>query len=293
MKVALIDADSIIHIVAYSYVVPNESVAFLDTEEDKEAARLEMYNSMNSEAVLAHIDSFLNDIIVQTESTHYLGFLGAREGSNTFRHKAAKTKPYKGQRGKTPHWTKYWKPIMVEHMMNKWGFIELFNIEADDAVAMCATHFKTGGIDYCVCSPDKDLKQIPGKIYDYKKQEHHFITDEDSIRILYSQCLVGDSTDNIGGCPKVGEKSPHLQFPGCNTPEDFHRYTYNVFKEKGVPELMEEMLMLVYMLRVPDGVDIYEIPKPIEYIPIGDKTDEFSQDAEIDDITFEPPTFSQ
>ena len=290
--IALIDADSIIHIVAYHYAVSKESVDFLDSAEEKEIARTELYNSMNKEAVLAHVDSFINDIIVKTESDSYLGFLGAREGSNTFRHKLAKTKPYKGQRGKTPHWTKYWKPIMIQHMIDKWKFIELFHIESDDAVAMCAAKFKEDGLEYCVCSPDKDLKQIPGKIYDYKKQEFCFITEEEAVRNLYSQCLVGDSTDNIGGCPRVGEKSPHLQFPGCVTPEDFHKYTYNVFKEKNVPELMQEMLSLVYMLRVPDGVDIKEIPTPIEYIPLGDKTEDFSQNS-VEEIKFEPPTFSQ
>lgn len=102
-----------------------------------------------------------------------------------------------------------------------------------------------------------------------------------------------DSTDNIGGCPKVGKKSKHLEFPGCETISDFHEYTFKVFTEKGVPEMMKEQLMLVYMLRMPDGIDIKEIPTPLDRPIFGDPTESFGQEDEIEEIKFEPPTFSQ
>ena len=131
-------------------------------EESKEAAILALYETKDTKAVLDHIDSFVNDILNKTDSTHYIGFLGNRNGSNTFRHKLAVTKPYKGQRAKTPHWVKYWKPIIVEHLVSVWKFIELTEIEADDGCSICANHFRKNSIDYIVCSPDKDLKQIVG-----------------------------------------------------------------------------------------------------------------------------------
>ena len=100
MKIALIDADSIIHIVSYHNAIPTDMLSMLDDsdEESKEAAILALYETKDTKAVLDHIDSFVNDILNKTDSTHYIGFLGNRNGSNTYRHKLAVTKPYKGQR---------------------------------------------------------------------------------------------------------------------------------------------------------------------------------------------------
>lgn len=287
MRVSLIDADSIVHIVAYNYCVPKAQVASMtelygkDTEEYA-AVLKEVYESMNKEAVMAHIDSFISDIIDKTEGTHYLGFLGHRDSPKTFRHRGAVTKPYKGNRGPSSHWVKFWKPHMMEHMVTKWGFMELKNIEADDAVAMCAVAYE-GSV---ICSPDKDLRQVPGAYYDYKKQEHGFVEPFDALKFLYKQILVGDSTDNITGCKGVGAKSPHLEFPGCFTQKQLHEYACKVYQDKKCLGIMAEQIMLVFMLRKPDGVDIKEIPQPIERKFLGDKTNEFVQEDNNEPLLF-------
>lgn len=291
MKTALIDADSIIHIVAYHNAVSEATLEMFEDVtdlEEKEEIIMQMYGQMDKEPVFAHVDQFINDIILSAGCDHYLGFLGTRTGSNTFRHKLAKTKPYKGNRKSSPHWTKFWKPLLIGHMVDKWKFIELSNIEADDAVIMCAAAME----DTVICSPDKDLKQIEGNFYDYKKCEHSSVTKEEAIKNLYTQTLVGDSVDNVGGAPRVGRKSKFLEFPDCKTPEDFHKYTFEIFKLRGVPEMMEEQLALVYMLRKPDGIDITEIPTPLPNLVLGDKTEEIVQEEEAP-IKFEPPTFTQ
>ena len=46
------------------------------------------------------------------------------------------------------------------------------NIEADDAMGIYATMHA----DNVICSPDKDMRQIPGKLYDLK--EVTLITEE-------------------------------------------------------------------------------------------------------------------
>lgn len=283
MKVSLIDADSIIHIVSYHNAVPSSMIEMISSEdqETKDKVIQEFYESKDPKPVLDHVDSFIADIIHKTESTHYLGFVGSRAGSDTFRHKLAVTKPYKGQRSKLPHWTKYWKPIIIKHMVEKWKFIEVNNIEADDACAMCATHFLMNNIDYIVCSPDKDLKQIEGNHYDYKKMEFAYVNKIQALQILYKQILVGDSTDNISGCPKVGEKSPFLgQIDELETLQDMHKLVKEVFESKKVPHMFKEQLDLVYMLRMPDGIDLKEIPIPVEYKDLGDTDTEFKQEKE-------------
>ena len=295
MKVSLIDADSIIHIVSYHNAVPSNVVDMITSEDPETKAKTiqDFYETKDSKPVLDHVDSFIADIIHSTESTHYLGFVGSREGSNTFRHKLAVTKPYKGQRVGTPHWTKYWKPIIIKHMVDNWNFIEVNNIEADDACSMCATHFLMKNIDYVVCSPDKDLKQIEGKHYDYKRLEHDYVSKTQALQILYKQILVGDSTDNISGCPKVGVKSPYLkEIDELETLEEIHKFTKGVFEYKKASHLFKEQLDLVYMLRVPDGIDLKEIPNPIEYKDLGNRDTEFKQDVELPPIQ-ENTSFNQ
>ncbi len=263
MRTALIDADSIIHIVAPKYKVGQDHIELLKettTEEVLQQLIADMYKAMNVETVTAHVDQFIHSILSASKATHYLGFVGNRNGSETFRHKMETTKPYKGNRKSSTHCVKHWKPIIVEHMVSKWGFMEVSNIEADDACTICANHIP-GSV---ICSPDKDLRQIAGDFYDYKSLEHTSVTAHEALTNLYKQCLTGDTTDNIPGCTKVGAKSPFLQFPDCETLEDFHNYTFEVYKKKGVPEMMQEQLTLVFMLRHPDGVDIKEIPTPIQ-----------------------------
>lgn len=294
MKVALIDADSIIHIVAYHYAAPNSFLELLvdDSKEEVELAIQSYYENVPKEPILEHVDSFVLDILSKTNSTHYLGFLGARQGSNTFRHSLAVTKPYKGQRGKLPHWTKYWKPILIEHLVNKWKFIELFNIEADDACSILAHHYLKSDVDYVVCSPDKDLRQIPGNNYDYKKLESEYINVKDSLVNLYTQCLVGDSVDNISGCPKVGKKSPLLNnLKDFDNEEEMCSFVESVFEIKNASDIFQEQLSLVKMLREVDNVDFKDIPEPIEIYNELNSVEEITQEDEIDLPPI--PTFNQ
>ena len=71
-------------------------------------------------------------------------------------------------------------------------------LEADDALGIYATR-NPGAI---VVSPDKDLRQIPGLLYDYK--ETVTITPEEGAKWHLIQTLAGDATDGYGGCPSYG-----------------------------------------------------------------------------------------
>lgn len=91
--------------------------------------------------------------------------------------------------------------------LKQWGMdtypsIMLPNLEADDALGIMATNgsFK----DFVLISPDKDMAQIPCRIYDLK--EEYTQTPGAAERLLYKQCLTGDSTDGYKGCQGVGPK---------------------------------------------------------------------------------------
>lgn len=86
--------------------------------------------------------------------------------------------------------------------MEKYPSRVLPALEADDALGIAATsgEFK----NFVVVSPDKDLQQIPCRIYNLKDEFTQ--SPEAAERKLYEQALTGDSTDGYGGCPTVGPK---------------------------------------------------------------------------------------
>ena len=106
---------------------------------------------------------------------------------------------YKGNRTKR-------KPCGYLKLKN-WG-LEAYpslikpTLEADDALGIVATN---GSVEnFVLVSPDKDMGQIACRIYDLK--EEYTQTPEAAERLLYKQCLTGDSTDGYKGCSGVGPK---------------------------------------------------------------------------------------
>ena len=61
--------------------------------------------------------------------------------------------------------------------------------------------FEPGNI---IVSPDKDMRQIPGKLYNL--EETITITEEEGMRWHLIQTLAGDQTDGYGGVPGIGVK---------------------------------------------------------------------------------------
>lgn len=86
--------------------------------------------------------------------------------------------------------------------METWPSVMKPGLEADDVLGILATK---GDIDnFVVVSPDKDLQQIPCRIYNLKEE---FTQDSDSAYLkLWEQCLTGDSTDGYGGAKGIGPK---------------------------------------------------------------------------------------
>ena len=73
-------------------------------------------------------------------------------------------------------------------------------LEADDAMGIYATQYP-GNI---IISPDKDMKQIPGELYNL--DEGFTITKDEGARWHLIQTLAGDQTDGYPGVPGIGVK---------------------------------------------------------------------------------------
>tara|TARA_B100001094_G_scaffold40788_1_gene35449 strand:- start:2141 stop:2866 length:726 start_codon:yes stop_codon:yes gene_type:complete len=89
---------------------------------------------------------------------------------------------------------------VITELGKRYELIRLPELEADDAMGIYATEHP-GNI---IVSPDKDMRQIPGKLYDMK--ETVTIDPEDGRRWHLIQSLAGDQTDGYGGCPGIGVK---------------------------------------------------------------------------------------
>ncbi|RZO22155.1 MAG: DNA polymerase I [Candidatus Thioglobus sp.] len=90
------------------------------------------------------------------------------------------------------------------------------DVEADDVIGTLAKAAPSAGMDAFIVSGDKDLAQLVGPgvvmcdsmknvVYDEKGVEEKFGVPPD--RIIDFLALVGDTSDNIPGVPKVGPKT--------------------------------------------------------------------------------------
>ena len=79
-------------------------------------------------------------------------------------------------------------------------------LEADDSMGIYATKFP-GNI---IASPDKDMRQIPGTLYNF--DETFTITPEGGAAWHLIQSISGDQTDGYGGVPGIGIKRAESLF---------------------------------------------------------------------------------
>jgi len=106
-------------------------------------------------------------------------------------------KSYKGHRNRK-------KPCGYKRVINalkeNYKVIIKPTLEADDAMGIYATKFPGN----CIVSPDKDMRQIPGKLYNF--DEVFTVSKEDGAKWHLVQALAGDQTDGYGGVPGIGVK---------------------------------------------------------------------------------------
>ena len=89
----------------------------------------------------------------------------------------------------------------VIHALEKeYEVVQIRTLEADDALGIYATSYP-GNV---ICSPDKDMKQIPGQLYDMS--DLTTVEPADGAKWHLIQTLAGDQTDGYAGVPGIGVK---------------------------------------------------------------------------------------
>lgn len=87
------------------------------------------------------------------------------------------------------------------YLVERYGGLVTIGYEADDALAMSGT---VHGADAIICSIDKDLKQIAGRHYNWRKDEFDVVDPIEGLRSFYRGLLIGDTADNIRGVDRIG-----------------------------------------------------------------------------------------
>ena len=104
---------------------------------------------------------------------------------------------YKGHRNRK-------KPCGYKRVINRlkteYNVVIMPTLEADDALGIYATQ-NPGNV---ICSPDKDMRQIPGKLFDMSEMMN--VENDEGEKWHLVQTLAGDQTDGYAGCPGLGVK---------------------------------------------------------------------------------------
>ena len=89
---------------------------------------------------------------------------------------------------------------VIEALKKEYKVIIKTGLEADDTMGVYATKY-TGNI---IASPDKDMRQIPGQLYNF--EETFTIDPDEGAKWHLIQSCAGDQTDGYSGVPGIGVK---------------------------------------------------------------------------------------
>ena len=171
----------------------------------------------NTSAILGFVNT-LEDVLKKESPTH-IGVAFDPSGP-TFRHEAYKE--YKAQREETPEAIRLSVPIIKDIIRAyKIPILEVPGYEADDVIGTLATEAGKRGITTYMMTPDKDYGQLVSEnVFMYRPKYGDTEIDiigieevkakfniESTSQVIDMLGLMGDSSDNIPGCPGVGEKT--------------------------------------------------------------------------------------
>ena len=171
----------------------------------------------NTSAILGFVNT-LEEVLKKETPTH-IGVAFDPPGP-TFRHEAFEQ--YKAQREETPEAIRLSVPIIKDIIKAyRIPILEVAGYEADDVIGTLATEAGNQGITTYMMTPDKDYGQlVTDHVFMYRpkygdkefevmgvEQVKAKFDIQSPAQVIDMLGLMGDSSDNIPGCPGVGEKT--------------------------------------------------------------------------------------
>ena len=192
----------------------------------------------NTSAVFGFVNT-LEELLNKEQPTH-IGVAFDPAGP-TFRHKAFPE--YKAQRESTPEDIRRSVPF-IKDIIRAYNIpiLEVAGYEADDVIGTISYEAEKSGIQTFMVTPDKDYGQlITPNVFQYKPGKNGFeLVGEKEIQEKYGIIspvqvidilgLMGDSVDNVPGCPGVGEKTAESLIKTFKSIENIYE---NIDKVKG------------------------------------------------------------
>lgn len=241
---ALIDSDSLCYGAAFSCEKKGELI---------DNAEMFLY---------PRLEKIVQKILEDTKATDYKMFLSGKEN---FRLEVSPL--YKANRKDMK------RPLLLQQARD---YLEVVHnaiisqgIEADDLVCIEQTACMEQEIDCCIAHIDKDIDQQAGWHYRWPLRGEagamYYVTEEEGLRNLYEQALVGDKVDNIMyyldettgtwkkeyGLGKVGARKALQE---CSEEKEFYAVVLDLYENKfeRTEEDLLTNLQLLYLLREHD-----------------------------------------
>ena len=222
----------------------------------------------NTSAVLGFVNT-LEEVLRKENPTH-IGIAFDPPGP-TFRHEAYTA--YKAQREETPEAIR-WSIAPIKDIIKAYRIpiLEIRGYEADDVIGTLATQAGRKGIDTYMMTPDKDYGQLVGEhVFMYRPKYGDKDFDimgvnevkekfgiESPMQVIDILGLMGDSSDNIPGCPGVGPKTAQKLIEQFGSIESLLEHTDGLKGsiQKKVKENKEQILFSKFLATIKTDVPI-------------------------------------
>lgn len=222
----------------------------------------------NTSAIFGFVNT-LEEVLRKEDPSHIA--VAFDPAGPTFRHE--EYVEYKAQREKTPEDIKLSVPIIKEIIKAyNIDILEVEGYEADDVVGTIAKRADKDKFDVYMMTPDKDYAQLTEEhIFMYKPRTGSSdveILDDKKVMEKYKLTsptqmidllgLMGDTSDNIPGCPGVGPKRAETLLTEFGSIENLLENT-NKLKgalKKNVQENKEQIILSKYLVTIKTDVPI-------------------------------------
>ncbi len=124
----------------------------------------------------------------------------------------------------------------MEYLVYQWDAVDAKGLEADDLLGI----WMTTNPEALLCTIDKDLDQITGWHYNWRKSIVYHVTPEEGERFLWTQMLTGDRADNIAGVRGIGPVKAEKLLAVCPDKQSYKSMVYNLYLDVKAPYKNEE-----------------------------------------------------
>lgn len=186
------------------------------------------------EVAILRADKLMRDIIEATAADAYVASL---TGTGNFRYEIYPA--YKANRKDKV------APVHLlavqNFLIDEWKATPSDGIEADDVLGILQHEDQT-----VIASIDKDLLMIPGRHYNFVKNEFYEVDYLSGLKHFYKQALIGDTSDNIFGVSQIGKVKAAKLIDHLETEKDMYNTVCKLYND---PDRLEMNLDCLWIQR--------------------------------------------